>query len=374
VILRGRRVAVVLGSLELGGAERQALLMAELLVREHGAVVALFGMGAGVRVGELCRAAGLACTALPRVESRFAWRARARRRAAMARVRAFAPDLLLPYTAPANLACTLALGDSGACAALWNQRDEGLGDAPEYQVRTALAGVSLALANGPGGRAYLRARGCAPERILLLPNAVAPAPGQQGRAAWRAQLGAGDGDLVVTMVANLSAAKDHATLLEAWALRARSAPLAILALAGRDDGRGAALHALARRLGIAGSVRFLGPVADVAGLYAGSDLGVLCSPSEGCPNAVLEAMSAGLAVTGSDIPGLAALVGRALLASSGDAAALAARLDELAGDAGARAAAGQANRARALSEFAPAALGARLAQALADLFTQAGGR
>jgi glycosyltransferase involved in cell wall biosynthesis len=367
MMLSGRRVAVVLGSLELGGAERQALLMATLLARDHGAAVAVFGMGAGKRVGELCRELGLDCRALPRVESRFAWRARARRRAAMARVRAFAPDLLLPFTAPANLACTLSRAASGACAAAWNQRDEGLGDAPEPLVRAALAGVGLALANGPGAVAYLRARGCARERILLLPNAVAPAAAGRPRDAWRAQLGAGAGDLVATMVANLSPAKDHLTLLTAWALRARRGPPGILALAGRDDGRGPALLAAVQRLGIAGSVRFLGPVADVAGLYAGSDLGVLCSASEGCPNAVLEAMAAGLAVTGSDIPGIAALVGGELLARPGDAPGLAARLDLLAGDEALRAAAGSRNRARASAEHAPRAIAERLAHALNGL-------
>ena len=289
-------------------------------------------------------------------------------------VRAFAPDLLLPYTAPANLACTLELGASGARAAAWNQRDEGLGDAPDGLVRAALAGVGAAFANGPGGVAYLRAHGCARERIQPLPNAVAPAAVERGRAAWRAELGAGAGDLVATMVANLSPAKDHPTLLEAWALRARRAAPGILALAGRDDGRGPALQAAARRLGIAGSVRFLGPVSDVAGLYAGSDLGVLCSRSEGCPNAVLEAMAAGLAVTGSDIPGIAALVGAELLAAAGDAPALAGRIDALAGDQALRAAAGRRNRARALQEHAPAAIGARLAGALGALLARAEAR
>ncbi len=164
------------------------------------------------------------------------------------------------------------------------------------------------------------------------------------------------------MVANLSPAKDHATLLTGWALRARGGPPGLLALAGRDDGRGPELQALCAHLCIAGSVRFLGAVDDIAGLYAASDLALLSSRSEGCPNAVLEAMAAGLSVSGSDIPGISALVPRRHLAAAGDAPALAARVDELMGDAALRLAEGARNRVRAQSDFAPAAIGARLAQ------------
>ena len=101
--LTGRRVAVVLASLDLGGAERQALLLATRLSRDHGASIAVFGMGDGTVVADQCRVHGLPCTALPRVEARFAWIAKGRMRTAMARIAAFRPEVLLPFTAPANI-------------------------------------------------------------------------------------------------------------------------------------------------------------------------------------------------------------------------------------------------------------------------------
>ena len=63
--LSGRRIAVVLASLELGGAERQAVLLATHLARDHGAEVAVFGMGREGAGAALCRRAGLPCTAVP---------------------------------------------------------------------------------------------------------------------------------------------------------------------------------------------------------------------------------------------------------------------------------------------------------------------
>jgi L-malate glycosyltransferase len=56
-------------------------------------------------------------------------------------------------------------------------------------------------------------------------------------------------------------------------------------------------------LGIQRHVKFLGQRADVADIYAGSDIAVNASDSEGLSNAVLEGMGAGLPVIASDIPG-----------------------------------------------------------------------
>jgi glycosyltransferase involved in cell wall biosynthesis len=75
-----------------------------------------------------------------------------------------------------------------------------------------------------------------------------------------------------------------------------------------DGPRRDELEALARRLGIDRRVRFLGHCEDVPDLLASSDLFVLPSRSEAFPNAVLEAMAAGLPVIATRVGGIVELI------------------------------------------------------------------
>jgi len=131
---------------------------------------------------------------------------------------------------------------------------------------------------------------------------------------------------------------------------------AVLLLAGRFDTTHESVKALAYDLELGRSVRFLDQVGDVSGLLGASDIGVLCSNSEGSPNSVIEYMAAGLSVAGTDIPAMREVLSaenHASLAPRGDAEALAARVLELAADEEKRARLGAANRRRAEAEFSP---------------------
>jgi UDP-glucose:(heptosyl)LPS alpha-1,3-glucosyltransferase len=131
----------------------------------------------------------------------------------------------------------------------------------------------------------------------------------------------------------------------------------------------AAMRRLAERLGLAGRVRFTGPLKDVRPWYGAADGFVLPTLYDPCPNAALEAFACGLPVvttTGCGAqewvrPGENGWVVDAL-----DVGALAGRLDDLAGlagDAGARRA------ARAAAE--PLTLGA-MAERLLTLYRRPG--
>jgi glycosyltransferase involved in cell wall biosynthesis len=132
------------------------------------------------------------------------------------------------------------------------------------------------------------------------------------------------------MIANLHRFKDHVTLLQAWRQVVeqleKTGRSSLLLLAGRFDDSYKSLKSLTSDLELGESVRFLGPVSDVSGLLSAVDLGVFSSRLEGCPNGVLECMSAGLAIAATDIAGIREAVepgGYEFLAPPGDAEALA---------------------------------------------------
>jgi glycosyltransferase involved in cell wall biosynthesis len=96
-------------------------------------------------------------------------------------------------------------------------------------------------------------------------------------------------------------------LLRAW----QSVPDIPLMIAGNDEeGYRAELETLARSMGIAARVRFIGPVSDTHkwALYAHAELFVLPSYSENFGNVVAEAMAMGCPVVVSPEVGISALV------------------------------------------------------------------
>lgn len=355
--LTDRKIVLLFGSLELGGAERQGLLLARHLQEHQGANVQVWGLGAGKgAVSEQCEAWGIPWRALP-----LHWGLRRRLPHLLRlwwRLRGAQPEILLSYTKVPNLAAALIWRWCGARLCVWNQADAGLLLAPTWLHRRAVSRVSHFIANAEGGRQYLlNTFGLAQSQVRLIKNGVSLPPLVDDRTTWRRRLAVDDKALVVVMVANLSRYKDHATLLKAWSLLLSGPGIArnaLLVLAGRFDDQAASLRQQAGQLGIAGQVRFLGAVADVAGLLAAADLCVHSSPSEGIPNAVLEAMASGLAVVGSDIPGLREAVGsegQPLLVPVGDAEALALLLQRLLQNPAERRCQGTLMRQRAEQQF-----------------------
>ena len=139
------------------------------------------------------------------------------------------------------------------------------------------------------------------EKVVMIPNGVDPAPTRNE---------SGDdvenGIVRLVMVGSLVRGKSVQTALHALA----HLPEEFLLTVVGDGPEKEALIALVANLGIGERVRFIGrvPPEQVPGWLAKADVLVMTSRSEGRPNAVLEAMAAGLPVVGSDIPGIRELV------------------------------------------------------------------
>jgi glycosyltransferase involved in cell wall biosynthesis len=147
----------------------------------------------------------------------------------------------------------------------------------------------------------------------------------QERAAFRRDIGADQGQPIVTIVGRLVPIKNHGLFLEAAArvLKYRADVLFLIVGGGEME---AVLRQRARDLGIDGRVRFAGWRNDLPAIYAASSVVALSSNNEGTPVALIEALAAGVNVVATDVGGVADVLedGRlGALVPAGDASAFA---------------------------------------------------
>jgi glycosyltransferase involved in cell wall biosynthesis len=122
----------------------------------------------------------------------------------------------------------------------------------------------------------------------------------------RSELALDDGPVVGT-VARLSREKGVDLLVTALRDVVAKFPSVTTLIVG-DGPEDMSLRQLAARLGISGSVRFVGARDDVAALNRLLDVFVLPSREEACPMALLEAMAAGRAVVATCVGGSPELI------------------------------------------------------------------
>lgn len=165
------------------------------------------------------------------------------------------------------------------------------------------------------------------------------------------EIGRNGDPIIIGTVGRLSAAKDHATLLNAMAMMNRECVDMHLVVVGDGECR-AALEEMSARLGLLADVSFLGVRNDVPRLLAGFDMFVLSSRTEGYSLALVEAAASALPLIATDIGGNGEIVNNAisgLLVPSGNPQALGDAIQAIAKDEARRMALGEAARTWALS-------------------------
>ncbi len=216
-----------------------------------------------------------------------------------------------------------------------------------------LRGVGRLVVNAKALEAAAMAEGVSPARLFHLPNAVST-PHAIDRDAVRRSLGLEPQHLGIVAVGNLRRIKNHELAIRAMALVREALPEARLVIIGQplasEPETPGVLAALAQRLGLDDVVHFAGFRADAAQAVAAFELATLTSHSEGMPNAVLEAMAAGVPTVAVDVGGVRELIDdgtSGLVVPPGDAAALAGGWLRLLGDEQERSRFGAAARMRA---------------------------
>jgi glycosyltransferase involved in cell wall biosynthesis len=212
------------------------------------------------------------------------------------------------------------------------------------------------LANSRAVAASLAQRyGLSTARIRVIYNAVdrpSPAP-EDVRSSVRAEIGLPERQMIILMVGRQSPEKNHAMFLRAAqrvGQRRGDVTFVILGHLFRPDD----LHTLVDATGAAPHVRIIDQREDVPRWLAAADLFCMTSNVEGLPNAVLEAMAAGLPVVCTDFESARELIadGRTgLLVPRDDDEALAAAILTLLADSGRRRDLGAAAREHARTQF-----------------------
>ena len=336
----------------IGGAERQAMLLAKGLRRRgwQVSVVALSGNG-GAAAAEL-RDCGVRFTSLgmrkgladPRGWIRFhRWLSRER------------PDVLhahLPHAAWlcrwSRLAAPVTVVIDTLHSSSTGKKGRQIGYTCSRWLPDHVTAVSQATADS-----HLVAGMVREEQLSILANGIdVPAwePDAQARSAMRQLLGFRDEFLWIA-AGRLESVKDYPTLLRAFARAPQTARLLVLGAGPLQ----AELTALAAQLGLEERVRFMGFEPNVERLMQAADGFVLSSRYEGLPMVLLEAGACGVPAVATDVPGTREVLIDGVngwLARGGDANSLGDAMSRLMSmPAEERYAMGQRARQRVIAEF-----------------------
>lgn len=304
------RIAYMLTSLGIGGAEKQVVTLAERLAARGHAVLLIvlrerqteqWPTEVDVVYLNMRKSPGSVAAGLMRARHAL---------------HDFHPDLLHSHTYPANMVARM-LRLFGAApvvvSTIHNVYEGGWARMLAYRLSDPLSLRTTAVSEAAAQR-YVEMRAVPKCKCTVIRNGIDVAefaPDAERRARMRAELGAGD-DFIWLAAGRNVMAKDFPNLMRAFAKVWPSFPKTQLWIAGE---RAAAGHGrkryevLAAPSGTQDRVRRLGLRRDVPALMDASDGFVLSSAWEGMPLVVGEAMSMEKPVVATDVGGVRELMG-----------------------------------------------------------------
>jgi glycosyltransferase involved in cell wall biosynthesis len=302
------RIAYIINTLGIGGAERLVVSLAERMAAR----------GHAVRIVVLLEERPEDWkTAVPVVRLGMreggggAMRGLAR---AVGEMRRFRPDVIHGNNFHGNLvarALRLACPGARVISTLHNEYEGGRGRMLALKCTDMLTERTVAVCHAVAERAL--ELGIVPERkCSVITNGVDVdlfAPDARRRAEVRRALDGGV-DFVWLSAARLAEAKDYPTVLQAFAQAREAMRGTQLWIAGTGEEEYAEmLRISAMRLGVADAVQWLGARSDIAALLDAADGFVLGSAWEGMPLALAEAMAMEKPVVATGVGGVSELTG-----------------------------------------------------------------
>jgi glycosyltransferase involved in cell wall biosynthesis len=306
------RIAYVLTSLGVGGAERQVVALAErMAARGHAVALVVLRPRQPEEwpiSPDLVSLVRLDMRKNPASFLAGLWRARRF-------LRVFSPDLIHSHTFPANLAARLLrlLHPAPVLSTIHNVYEGSWGRMLAYRLTDPLSRRTTAVSQAAASR-YVRLKAVPARKCFVLNNGIDTAefaPSPERRARVRAEMGVQE-QFIWLAAGRIAPAKDYPNLLRAFSQVHAAIPAARLWVAGEAAGPEATIvRALAVELCLDDSIRWLGLRRDMPALLDAADGFVLASAWEGMPLAVGEAMAMEKPVVATDVGGVRELIGEA---------------------------------------------------------------
>lgn len=300
-----KKILVVLGEFRvIGGAERQALILAENLLKK-GYKVEILGQVYGDTIGNILKEKEIPYTIYGFWQEKSKFKTIKKYFGLIKVIRKIKPDYIIPFISYNSRVIGLVWKFTNAKFAIWNQRDEGRDIFGSKIEKFAINNLSAIVSNSEEGKVAIEKKIKYKKKIHIINNGVI-VPENIENNYWKNKLNLED-YTIVSMIANLTKFKDHKTLLNSWEsveryFLSKNIKIALI-LAGNLKETTNELKALCFDLKLK-NVFFIGKTDKVNELIEDSDLIAHSSFLEGCPNGVLEAMAQKKTVVATDIPGI----------------------------------------------------------------------
>lgn len=353
----GLRVAIIAGTLEQGGAEKQLVYIVKGL-KSVGADVRVYSLTDGGFYYARLESMGVSPVPIGKSHNRL------RRIAALALdMRKFRPHIVQAMHFYVNLYAWITAPVSGAMA-VGSIRGDAIHDVDANGLwgRWLLKLPRAVLANSYSARENARFMGVSPEKIHILENVIDLQEFDRKMKESRIILGGADNVIAMT-ICSLISQKRVDKFLRAVAL-ARTRVNSLLGVIVGDGPQRRGLESLAQELGLVpGGVIFLGRQDNIATLLSNAHMLVVSSAHEGFPNVILEAMAASLPVIATPVGDAPTIVRDGItgyIVPMDDVARMADRITELALNPDERGRLGWEARLRVEQDYNHAELGQRI--------------
>jgi len=223
-------------------------------------------------------------------------------------------DNIIPFTYYPNLICNLIKIISGAKNCFWNQRGmellpiSKLEDIAKF-FKPKYIGNSQACIDYIYKRHHVKN-----QNGIVIRNAVNIEPPKLSKEEWQKRINKELDTVIITCVANFYPEKDHPVIIRALSylineLKITQSIKLVLAGNAPNEFFLFRVKAMVMDLKLQNEVVFIDASDDIAGLLESTDIGLLASISEGCPNAILEYMACKLPVVATKIPAIIEIFG-----------------------------------------------------------------